>query len=141
MNKKKCRYCNKLFTPKTPKHLFCSRSHCDHYNNSRTWDRYFKKLLNNNATKRKALTTQALLELFDKQGGKCAISGVKLTKLAGKGQVSTNASIDRIKPGGPYKLNNIRLVCNFINSFRGNLSDSEFFWWCKEIVKNNGRLD
>ena len=76
--------------------------------------------------------------LYKKQGGLCALSGVELTKVAGHGVVQTNASLDRIKPGGPYVLSNVRLTCVLINNFRGNSTDFEFKWWCKQVVDNGG---
>lgn len=119
--------------------MFCTESHCDLYNKGKSWNNYYKSLLTHSKSDRKKLSVKILLKLHDKQDGKCALSGVELTKITGKGQVTTNASIDRLKPGGSYSINNIRLVCSFVNSFRGNLSDPELVWWCDEIRKHNGR--
>ena len=135
---RKCIHCNKAFEPKSPHHLFCSKAHCNAYNAGKDWSSFLKKLLNNNSKERKQLTVLYLLKLLDKQNGRCAISGVELTKITGKGVVPTNVSIDRIRPGKPYVVGNIRLVCTFVNSFRGNLSDKDFIWWIKRIAENNG---
>ena len=133
MQKRKCVHCQKLFQPKSVHHFFCSVTHRQAYNKGKDWPSYFKRLLGNNAKERKQLSVDILEELYKKQNGRCVLSGVPLTKIVGHGQVSTNASIDRIRPGKAYTKGNIRLVCSFVNSFRGNLSDSEFKWWCGKI--------
>ncbi len=74
--------------------------------------------------------------LLEKQKGKCALSGITLTKISGNGQVTTNASIDRIKAGRAYARDNVRLVCNFVNSFRGNVTDDELRFFCRRIVRH-----
>lgn len=116
-------------------HLFCGQRCADFFNKGRTWEKYFRKLIQNTKG-RQALNVPGMIRLFEKQGGRCALSGVELTKITGKGPVTTNASIDRIIPGGKYTFSNIRLVCTFVNGFRGNVSDKEFKWWCKRIVNN-----
>ena len=76
-------------------------------------------------------------KLWDKQEGKCALSGTKLTceKVVGK-YVKTNASIDRIIAGGEYNIENVQLVCRAVNSFRHDLTIKEFIQWCKRVAKN-----
>lgn len=96
-------------------------------------------MLNNNAKERKELSVEYLMCLFKKQKGRCALSGVILQKTTGAGFVSTNASIDRIRPGQPYAKRNVRLVATWVNSFRGNVSDDELVFWCKRIVDHNGK--
>ena len=77
------------------------------------------------------------MRLFNKQKGLCALSNVPLTKISGHGPVQTNASIDRIKPGGAYTPSNVRLCCTLVNSFRGNATDKELIWWAKKIVEKD----
>lgn len=83
---------------------------------------------------RKGLPIDFLVQMVEEQNGKCAISGVKLTRIQGRGQVATNASIDRIVAGGAYSKDNVRLVCSFVNTWRGAVKTSELIWWCKKIV-------
>jgi hypothetical protein len=116
--------------------MFCSDAHRQHYNKGKTWEGYFKRLLHNNAKNRTRLSIKFLTNLLAKQKGKCALSGVDLTKIAGEGVVTTNASIDRINPGRAYTRKNVRLLCNFVNSFRGNVTDAELKWWSSRIVDN-----
>jgi hypothetical protein len=135
--KRKCVGCNRHFKPRVPHHLFHSKRCCDGYNRGKSWPVYFTRLLQTRSTSRKALSIEFLLSLFEEQGGKCALSGIELTRISGKGQVETNASLDRIDPKGGYVPDNVRLVCGFVNSFRGTSSDKQFIWWCKQIVKHN----
>lgn len=133
---KQCLHCLKKYKPIRPYHMFCTQKCADAYNKGKTWENYFRKLLQNNKVNRQALTVKQLISLYKRQKGKCALSGVELTKITGKGVVPSNCSIDRIKPGGKYSIRNIRLVCTCVNSFRGNLTDKEFIWWCGKIVDN-----
>lgn len=66
------------------------------------------------------LTKEQLIELFEKQNGKCTLSNLEMQTV--------------IKPGRAYSLSNIRLVCNSINTMRSNLSDEEFLSFCKAVV-------
>lgn len=140
MQRRKCVYCNKLFVPKKAIHFFCSKPHSEFYNKSKDWRSYFKKLLNNNAKERKQLTVEDLLELYAKQNGRCALSGIRLTKIVGTGVVNSNASLDRIRPGGAYCRSNIRLVTGFCNSFRGNSTDAELIFFARRIVQHAKKL-
>lgn len=101
------------------------------------WEYYFKTLLTRKD--RRELTTDSLMELLEKQGGVCAVSGVTLTCIVapGQGHNNTNASIDRILPGslgGLYEIGNVRLVCGVVNKMRGVMSDEELHYWCGEIM-------
>lgn len=80
------------------------------------------------------LTKEQLIELFEKQNGKCALSNLEMQTVIKAGKNPFNVSIDRIKPGRAYSLSNIRLVCNSINTMRSNLSDEEFLSFCKAVV-------
>ncbi len=107
---------------------------------SNNWRRYMSRLLYSSGTKRTGLTVEILLNLLEKQNYKCALSGVDLTCLLTKGQKClTNASVDRIIPGGPYTETNIQLVCVAVNRWRADLPQSEFIRWCKLITKHQER--
>ena len=80
------------------------------------------------------LTKEQLIELFEKQNGKCALSNLEMQTVIKAGKNPFNVSIDRIKPGRAYSLSNIRLVCNSINTMCSNLSDEEFLSFCKAVV-------
>ena len=73
-----------------------------------------------------------LWSIAKKQKNKCALSGLPLK--------AENVSVDHIIPisvGGANSKENIRLVISTINKMRNNMSDDEFFFFCREISKNN----
>jgi hypothetical protein len=80
------------------------------------------------------LTTEHLKELWDKQKGRCALTGQYMTWYKGEGTQELNVSIDRIHPDKPYYLTNIQLICYRMNIMKHTLNDSELYWWCKNLV-------
>lgn len=85
------------------------------------------------------VSIEDLMELYERQGGKCAVTGLELSHAFETPQ--TNLSIDRIDCNGPYEVGNIRLVCNVVNIMRGRLSDEDLLFWAKAIVDGYGRAD
>lgn len=79
---------------------------------------------------------EQLSVLWEKQEGKCALSGVFLTWQTGEGQQDFNMSIDRKDPNKGYVPENIQLVAFRVNVMKHILGESEFYWWCKNIVAN-----
>jgi CRISPR/Cas system Type II protein with McrA/HNH and RuvC-like nuclease domain len=70
---------------------------------------------------RQATTLDQLIELFEKQGGRCALTDVKL---------KSNASIDHIVPrsrGGTDDISNLRWVSWLANKMKGTQTDEELF--------------
>lgn len=102
--------------------------------NSGNWDNYFKSLLAIRKNVKHALSVEILKELYSKQKGLCALTGVKLTSTRGKGKVATNCSIDRIIAGSAYEPNNIRLVCCAVNEMKNNRTDEELLMWCRKVI-------
>ena len=85
------------------------------------------------------VTHQALLDLWEKQDGKCAMTGVQMTHYQGVGHgVPTNLTIDRIDSKVGYTLGNIRLVCKAANWMKNSMSDAELVEWATLIL--NGPL-
>lgn len=102
------------------------------------WKRYVSRLLYFGGRKRDQLTQEILLKKLEAQDYKCALTGLPLTCVLQKGVVTkTNASIDRIIPGGPYTEDNIQIVCRAVNSWRADLTVDEFIDWCSKVVKHN----
>lgn len=143
-----CLTCKKEFVPRRSWQRYCSpkcnnkarRWTADQQREwiSGNWYRYFNRLVVS-SSERKALTTNDLLELLEQQGGRCALTGAKLTNILVKGRkIWTNASIDRIVSGGPYIRGNIQLVCAAVNSFRSQMSIEEFKQWCTLVAKFRG---
>lgn len=73
-----------------------------------------------------------LRELWFRQGGKCAMSGLSLSW--GGPIQSTTVSIDRVVPARGYVEGNIRLVCFGLNALRGSGTDAEALRLAKAFV-------
>lgn len=81
---------------------------------------------------------------WKKQKGRCAVSGVKLSRKRGKGAgnlfgrdgLGTKVSIDRIECSIGYTRKNSRLVAVAVNLMRHNMTDERFLWWCFKIIRN-----
>jgi len=102
------------------------------------------KDLKNNAKKRFKnipvnITKQDIHELYKKQKGLCAISGVQMTHTAYTKKwgsfdiIETNLSVDRIDSNKGYTKNNIQLVCAMVNRMKSYMPDNRFIQWCRSI--------
>lgn len=76
-----------------------------------------------------------LLELYDRQQGLCALSGIKLTLATGK-MSPTSLSVDRIDNSKGYIPGNVRLVCVAINAFKSTMSDEEMLKMARALIAN-----
>ena len=83
------------------------------------------------------ITPEYVLELYHKQGGRCAISGVQLTwKTSHRG--SCTASLDRIDNSKGYLKGNVQWVHKHINYMKRTHSQEYFIELCKLVARNNG---
>ena len=142
-----CRQCNTTFTPRTRNSAFCCRNCKDVYNRAYKYDYNYKRrqrsltprafLSNLLGYKRRkeTLTIECLMSLYEKQEGKCALTGVPMTYEQGKGKLRTNISIDRIDSKRGYDNTNIRLVCTMVNKMRQDMDDTDFMAWCKLVLE------
>jgi hypothetical protein len=107
---------------------------------------YVKSILNSSkrtANKRKSkgrencgnhtITIDDIFELYDKQNGKCALSG---RTLEFKVVDENSLSIDRIDSTKGYTIDNIQLTTFIANQAKNNLSNKDFFYLCKDIYHN-----
>lgn len=77
------------------------------------------------------ITPEYLKDLWDKQGGKCCISGVELTlKL---NHTPYQASLDRINNSIGYIKGNVRFVALIYNYAKNTFSDDEVIDFCKNV--------
>lgn len=81
------------------------------------------------------ITLDYLRELWDKQNGVCALSGVPMTFLLKEGRTPTNVSIDKIDRTKGYTIGNIQLVCMACNQIKSDLTEEEMYNFCKKIVE------
>lgn len=94
------------------------------------WLRYIAQKAN--ARKRpdsEKITEDMLKEIWNKQAGKCALTGVNLGTSGGY----QAASVDRINSERGYTKDNIRLTTWLVNHIRGDLTDKEFTDACNGI--------
>lgn len=146
-----CRDCNKEVLMAKNQH-FCSvecKGRYKYTSNSVTtetqyekingnWRKYCQRLLYYGGRRRDKLTWQIILNKLEQQNFKCALTGVELTCFLKKGtKIMTNASVDRIIPGGAYTEDNIQMVCRSVNSWRSDLTVQEFVDWCQKVVDYN----
>lgn len=149
---KKCVVCETEFTPKSGVNKFCSpqckgkwkyitgagSTEAQYAEISGDWGRYLSRRLYCAGMRRDKLPRDALFRILERQGYRCALSGVPLTCILEKGVAHpTNASVDRIVAGGAYTEDNVQLVCVVLNMWRGNRSPEDFINWCKLVAAYN----
>lgn len=81
------------------------------------------------------ISKQQLWDLFLKQHGKCALTGVdiNLNDIKSKFQIKT-ASLDRINPEKGYEIDNVQWVHKDINIMKYNHTEDKFIDWCKKVA-------
>nr|QBK92896.1 MAG: uncharacterized protein LCPAC403_00300 [Pithovirus LCPAC403] len=92
------------------------------------------------------VTPGQLYDLYEKQGGRCALSGRRLTtnantklrlKTGRKNRIEENydnISIDRIDSLKDYTIDNIQLVCSCVNIMKMDMSQALFLEFCAAIA-------
>jgi hypothetical protein len=107
---------------------------------SKTPKNFISGMLNHAARRKQHLgfdlDLMYLLELFHSQNGRCAISGVNMTHIAGMGRVNTNISLDRVDSSKGYLRGNVQLVCGIVNIMKQDMPQPEFISWCQTILAN-----
>lgn len=87
------------------------------------------------------LTSEYLAELYEKQNGKCAITGLpieaSITNTKNRGRVWT-ASVDRIDSSKGYIEGNVQWLHKDINRMKWDLDTDKFIELCKLVANNNG---
>lgn len=83
------------------------------------------------------ITKEDLINLWDKQNGKCAISGIDMTCTLDSGRTPYNVSADQINPSMGYTKNNIQLVCMSVNQLKSDFEMDIVLNICKNIINNN----
>lgn len=108
---------------------------------SSSYEQYLKSLYKANKHARSKrqnmvyeIKVQDLIDIWQKQQGRCAISGVFLTHHKdGSGSKDFNASIDRISNHQGYVRLNVQLVALRVNYIKHTLEEDMFYWWVKTI--------
>lgn len=84
------------------------------------------------------LTIEFLWELFEKQQGKCALSGVELvlepSQMGARKRQNHTASLDRIESNGGYTKDNVQWVHKTLNAMKSDLPQADFIAWCCTVA-------
>lgn len=80
------------------------------------------------------LDLEYLMFLWQKQNGKCALTGIDMTYKFYCGRVNSNLSVDRIDSSKGYTKDNVQLVCMAANQMKNDLSQEEFEFMCKRVL-------
>ena len=142
-----CGTCGTLFAKEHSRHRYCSflckseairkTAESQYEAISGNWRRYLGNLTKQPLRRNCGLTVDHLIDVLEKQGYRCALSGEPLTCFREKGIIfRTNASIDRIDPKGPYTEDNIQLVCVAVNKFRIDMDVQEYIDWCRKVAEH-----
>jgi hypothetical protein len=86
-----------------------------------------------------SITVDDLLDLWHNQAGVCAISGMLMTHIRGKGRIASNVSIDRVNSSFGYTRENIQLVCLVVNFMKNKFSLSELKFWADAILRHQSK--
>lgn len=153
LHDKPCAVCGKLFKPNTSVHYYCSpqcKGRVQYINGYGSTENQYKRISQNwrsyllrlvyHVDRKDRINVDHLMKLLKDQDYKCALSGIEMTCILGKGMTHfTNASVDRIIPGSEYKEGNIRLVCRIANIMKWNMSDDELLTWCERVLDYNAK--
>ena len=82
-----------------------------------------------------SLTLDELCDIWSRQDGKCALSGIIMTHHLDSigARKDFNASIDRIDPTKGYVRQNVQLVATRVNVLKSDLDESQLYWWVKAL--------
>ena len=69
---------------------------------------------------------KVIAELLDRQGGRCALTGIPFHFRGSEADSNLLPSVDRIDSDGHYETDNLQIVCRFVNSWKSDTSDEEF---------------
>lgn len=84
-----------------------------------------------------AVTMQEAWDLFQKQEGKCALSGLPLDFPKDRNPHGGTASLDRVDSEKGYTIDNVQWVHKDINRLKNVFDQSYFINLCKAVAKNN----
>jgi hypothetical protein len=104
----------------------------------------FFNRLKRNAIKRGIifdLTKEFLWDLYEKQNGKCALTGLNISladKSPEKDNLSCTASVDRIDSEKGYQEDNIQWVHQDLNFMKQRFKQDHFINMCKLVVEHQG---
>ena len=75
------------------------------------------------------------MQMWDRQEGRCAITGIPMTHRWGDNPPYTNVSVDRIDSNIGYVRENVQLVCKAVNLMKHAMDQAELEFWCMAIIE------
>lgn len=89
------------------------------------------------------LTLDYLMSLYERQNGRCVLTGRELTFGMAEGQQAdmNAASLDRIDQNGGYRIGNVRLITSQANIARHRFSDADLIAFCYDVIATLGKPD
>jgi len=121
-------YHNKNRKPETQKKIsesLSKRSQGNTYNKKGNFTRTLRQI--NKRQKDHEMTEEFLQSLWDKQQGKCALSGIALTHFDfNTKKTPANASLDRIDSSRGYLQDNVQFVAYSLNLGKQDFTDEDF---------------
>ena len=112
--------------------------HAGNRNDKYTFLRAIYRSTKNKTNKDFDLTLDDLLDIWEKQNGKCIYTGWDLETISWKKRDRNpkQISIDRKDCKEGYTKDNIQLVCMIANLAKNNFGDEELFNFCKAVAEN-----
>jgi len=86
------------------------------------------------------VSIEQLWELFVKQNGKCALTGINLNLTKKRSDPNTTASVDRIDSSKPYVVGNVQWVHKDINLMKQDLDQERFLSLCRDVTAYDDAL-
>ena len=142
-----CKGCGIKFIPKTRKQIFCTKACGAKWRNRNVYKhkysvehasscpRNYINTLLSHKNRRKSLSIDYVMGIYENQGGRCALSGVPMTFTRGRGNIPTNISIDRIDSSIGYVEGNIQLVCRAVNMIKNEWNQEDLISFCRKIIE------
>lgn len=75
------------------------------------------------------MTAKRLREILERQGYRCALTGIELTP--------ETANVDHIVPlsrGGPHAPSNAQVILDYVNKAKGTMTNEEFIEMCCAVA-------
>lgn len=151
----KCRICEKVFDREKTKRKSKVCTPCynskqmERYERNRdSISKYFSRFLNRVSNSNKYpcdITVEDLILLYEKQEGRCALSGIEMRVGSKRNSDGSNnphgISVDRIDNSMPYTIENVWLICMSLNQFKNSYSLDTFFDIIRKTVSYNSLMD
>jgi len=146
-----CKYCETEFTPRSKANIFCKPSCKNIWNASKKYNYSYQKEYRSRSPKnfmaqlrsyynrKETLSLDFLVSLYERQDGKCALSGIEMTHETKNGKCLTNISIDRINSSIGYEEENVQLVCYAVNIMKSDKTMEDFLFWCDKVLVHERR--